>query len=161
MAGLGNKRYMSPKQFEQWKKTPYGRYSTALKKHPFWLFGLPFVATIFFGSVYLSEFTQVRYSARDKKVQMLDEEEALSIGQNKRKVDMRDEYYVCIFMLILGFQMIKDSYGGYLSKETNTCASTFTFYQRLQQLGDLDNWEQVRAPRLPGESQNVWDKTEK
>lgn len=122
MAKLGSKRYMSPKQYEAWQKTIYGRYSTSLKKHHFLLFGLPFIATIFFGSVYLSEFTQIRYDRRDEKVTMLDEEEALSIGQNKRKVDMKEEYY------------------------------------RLQQLGDLDNWEQVRAPRLPGESQNVWDK---
>lgn len=68
----------------------------ALKRHPFLLFGLPFVATIFFGSVYLAEFTQIRYNRRDEKVQMLDEEQALSIGQNKRRVDMKDEYYVRI-----------------------------------------------------------------
>lgn len=63
------------------------------------MFGLPFIATIFFGSVYLSEFTQIRYDRRDEKVTMLDEEEALSIGQNKRKVDMKEEYYVRIIWI--------------------------------------------------------------
>lgn len=116
MPVLGNKRYMSPAQFAKWQKTPYGRYSMALKRHPFLLFGLPFVATVFFGSVYLAEFTQIRYNRRDEKVQMLDEEEALSIGQNRRKVDMKDEYYVrlcrglsiVLFFLWLTFIIYRD-----------------------------------------------------
>lgn len=47
----------------------------------------------------MSEFTQIRYDRRDEKVTMLDEEEALSIGQNKRKVDMKEEYYVRIIWI--------------------------------------------------------------
>lgn len=96
MPSLGNKKYMSPKQYAEWQKTWYGRYSTALKKHHFLLFGLPFFATLFFGSIYLSEFTQVKYTNYDNKVRMMDEEEALSIGRNKRKVNMKDEFYVSI-----------------------------------------------------------------
>ena len=117
---------MSPKQFAAWQKTPYGRYSTNLKKHPFLLFGLPFMATIFVGSIYLAEFTSIRYEQYDEKVTMvcilfsfqffqlwvanrkllswtnmdffsllqMSEEEALSVDRGKRKVDMKDEYYV-------------------------------------------------------------------
>ncbi|VVT57571.1 uncharacterized protein SAPINGB_P005762 [Magnusiomyces paraingens] len=122
LSAFSNKRYMSPKQFEEWKKTPYGKYSTQLKKHPFLLFGLPFMASLFFASLYLSEFTSIRYKNRDERVQMITEEEALkSSSANRRKVDMREEFY------------------------------------RLQQLGDLDDWEQVRVPRLSNESENVWD----
>lgn len=38
-------------------------------------------------------------------------------------------------------------------------AANFFFFfliQRLQQLGPQDDWEQVRVPRLKGESENVW-----
>lgn len=71
--GLSYKRYMSPKQLEAWKRSPYGRYSTGLQKHPFLLFGLPFIATIFFGSIYLAEFTSVRYQQYDEKVTLVRE----------------------------------------------------------------------------------------
>ncbi|ODQ64930.1 cytochrome c oxidase assembly protein COX16, mitochondrial [Nadsonia fulvescens var. elongata DSM 6958] len=29
-------------------------------------------------------------------------------------------------------------------------------FYRLQNLGEQDNWEQVRVPRMEGESENVW-----
>lgn len=93
---LPSKRYMSPKQFAEWQKTPYGRYSTGLKKHPFLLFGLPFMATIFAASIYLTEFTSVRYEQYDEKVTLMSEEEALAVDKGKRKVDMKEEYYVSI-----------------------------------------------------------------
>lgn len=78
----------------EWQKTLYGRYSMGLKKHPFLLFGLPFMATIFAGSIYLAEFTTVRYEQYDEKVTLMSEEEALSVDKAKRKVNMKDEYYV-------------------------------------------------------------------
>lgn len=78
------------------------------------------MATLFVGSIYLAEFTAVRYEQYDDKVTMMSEEEALKMDREKRKVDMKEEYY------------------------------------RLQQLGPQDDWEQVRVPRLKGESENVW-----
>lgn len=69
--GLQSKRYMSPKQYAAWQKTAYGRYSTSLQKHPFLLFGLPFMATLFMGSIYLAEFTSVRYEQYDEKVTLV------------------------------------------------------------------------------------------
>lgn len=102
LSAFSNKRYMSPKQFEEWKKTPYGKYSTQLKKHPFLLFGLPFMASLFFASLYLSEFTSIRYKNRDERVQMITEEEALkSSSANRRKVDMREEFYVSKIAILI------------------------------------------------------------
>lgn len=45
------------------------------------------------GSVALSNFTAVRYEKRDRRVQELDDEENLKIVKNKRKVDVKEEYY--------------------------------------------------------------------
>lgn len=97
LGSFSNKHYMSPKQQEKWEKTLRGRYTKGLRKHHFLLFGVPFMAALYFGSVYLAEFTAIKFKMHDDRVQMMTEEEALSVGQNKRKVDMRDEYYVCCF----------------------------------------------------------------
>ncbi|GMF64298.1 unnamed protein product [[Candida] boidinii] len=46
------------------------------------------------GSVLLSNFTSLRYEQRDAKIKELDETEALSLAnQKKRKVDIKEEYY--------------------------------------------------------------------
>lgn len=107
MSSLGNKRFMSDKEKAEWEKTLFGRYSMGLKRHHFLLFGLPFIATLLFGSIYLSEFTSLRYKKHDERVQMLDEEEALNIGKEKRKVDMRDEFYVRITYLLKNESTLK------------------------------------------------------
>ena len=70
------------------------RYRTAVQRHPFLLFGLPFITLMLAGSFFLTPATALRYEKHDKKVLQMSKEEALNVGKNKRKVDMKDEYYV-------------------------------------------------------------------
>jgi len=70
------------------------RYRAALAKHPFALFGLPFVATMVLGSFFLTPATALRYERHDRKVKQLTEDERLGIGKDKRRIDMKEEYYV-------------------------------------------------------------------
>jgi cytochrome c oxidase assembly protein subunit 16 len=73
------------------------KYRTALAKHPFALFGLPFIATMVLGSFFLTPATALRYERHDRKVRQVTKEEELGIGKDKRKIDLREEYYVsCI-----------------------------------------------------------------
>lgn len=70
------------------------KYRKALQKHPFALFGLPFLATIVAGSFLLTPATALRYERYDRKNQQISQDEAMGLGQNRRKVNMKDEYYV-------------------------------------------------------------------
>ncbi|KAJ4304961.1 Cytochrome oxidase assembly [Kalmusia sp. IMI 367209] len=94
------------------------KYRKALTKHPFLLFGLPFLTTIVAGSFLLTPATALRYERYDRKNQQITHEQAMGLGQDRRKVNMKDEYY------------------------------------RLQ-AKDLENWEQRRVKRLPGEIDGV------
>ena len=73
------------------------KYRAALAKHPFALFGLPFIATMVLGSFFLTPATALRYERHDRKVRQLTKEEELGIGKDKRKIDLREEYYVSVF----------------------------------------------------------------
>ncbi|KAI7085076.1 hypothetical protein KC317_g14624 [Hortaea werneckii] len=70
------------------------------------------------GSFFLTPATALRYERHDKKIKQLSETEALGIGKDKRKIDLREEYYKLAAK-------------------------------------DLDNWEQKRVKRLPGEHDGV------
>jgi len=70
------------------------RYRKALTKHPFLLFGLPFLTTIVAGSFMLTPATALRYERYDRKNQQITHEQAMGLGQDRRKVNMKDEYYV-------------------------------------------------------------------
>jgi len=70
------------------------RYRTALARHPFAAFGLPFLATMVAGSFFLTPATALRYEKHDRKVRQMSKEEELGIGRDRRKVDMNEEYYV-------------------------------------------------------------------
>ncbi|KAL1871977.1 hypothetical protein VTK73DRAFT_1807 [Phialemonium thermophilum] len=94
------------------------RYRALMAKHPFLLFGLPFMTVIIGGSFVLTPATAIRYERHDRKVRQMTREEELGVGRSGRKVDIREEYY------------------------------------RLA-AKDLDNWEQKRVKRLPGESDGV------
>ncbi|PHH62859.1 hypothetical protein CDD81_6659 [Ophiocordyceps australis] len=69
------------------------QYRAAIKKHPFLLFGLPFVAVMVAGSFVLTPATAVRYERRDRKVRQMTRQEELGMRRSARKVDMREEYY--------------------------------------------------------------------
>ncbi|ORY66793.1 cytochrome c oxidase assembly protein COX16-domain-containing protein [Leucosporidium creatinivorum] len=68
-------------------------FTLSLRKHPFALFGLPFIATIVIASWGLSSFTQTRYDLRDEKVHAVTKEEELGMKKGRRKFDVREEYY--------------------------------------------------------------------
>lgn len=75
------------------------RYRAALAKHPFALFGLPFVGTMLLGSFFLTPATALRYERHDRKVKTMSEDEKLGIGKDRRRIDMKEEYYVSFFSL--------------------------------------------------------------
>jgi cytochrome c oxidase assembly protein subunit 16 len=70
------------------------RYRKQLSKHPFLLFGLPFLTTIVAGSFMLTPATALRYERYDRKNQQITQEEAMGLRGDRRKVNMKDEYYV-------------------------------------------------------------------
>lgn len=70
-------------------------YRRQLTKHPFLLFGLPFIATIVGGSFLLTPATAVRYEKHDRQMRRLSQDEAMGLGKDRRRVDMNEEYYVC------------------------------------------------------------------
>ena len=46
------------------------------------------------GSFFLTPATALRYERHDQKMRRLDREEELGVGRDRRKVDIREEYYV-------------------------------------------------------------------
>ncbi|MCJ1379322.1 Cytochrome oxidase assembly [Xylographa soralifera] len=68
-------------------------YRTSLAKHPFLLFGLPFIATMVAGSFFLTPATAIRYEKHDRKVRQLSKEEELGLKGGGRRVDLNEEYY--------------------------------------------------------------------
>lgn len=70
------------------------RYRAHMAKHPFLLFGLPFMAVIIGGSFVLTPATAIRYERHDRKVRMVSREDELGIGKAGRRVNMREEYNV-------------------------------------------------------------------
>jgi cytochrome c oxidase assembly protein subunit 16 len=115
------------------------RYRKALQKHPFLLFGLPFMSTIVAGSFMLTPATALRYERYDRKNQQITQEDAMGLRQERRKVNMKDEYYVST-----------------TANERHRCVdmlhrlTLLIVVQRLQ-AKDLEDWEQRRVKRLPGE----------
>ncbi|EGZ76655.1 cytochrome c oxidase-assembly factor cox-16, mitochondrial [Neurospora tetrasperma FGSC 2509] len=69
------------------------KYRAMMKKHPFLLFGLPFMSVIVAGSFILTPAAAIRYEKYDRKVRQVSREEELGLGQRKRRVDIREEYY--------------------------------------------------------------------
>ncbi|WVO15254.1 hypothetical protein L204_102910 [Cryptococcus depauperatus] len=63
------------------------------RKHPFALFGLPFMFIIVSSSFALTHFTQTKYDYQESKVKSMSMEEELGMMSGRRKVDLREEYY--------------------------------------------------------------------
>lgn len=84
-------------------------YRANLPRHPFLLFGLPFITVIVAASFVLTPATALRYERHDRKVRQLTQEEAMELGlkgedgeptiyRNPRRRIVgseREEYYVC------------------------------------------------------------------
>lgn len=92
MPTFGSKKFRP----SSYNNTLPARYRAALAKHPFALFGLPFVGTMLLGSFFLTPATALRYERHDRKVKTMTEEEKLGIGKDRRRIDMKEEYYVSI-----------------------------------------------------------------
>ena len=92
MAVFPNRKFRSSAE----ASTFASKYRLALGRHPFLLFGLPFIATMVAGSFFLTPATAIRYEKHDRKMRRLSKEEELGIGKDRRKVDMKEEYYVSI-----------------------------------------------------------------
>jgi len=90
MAVFPAKRFRS----SSYNGTVPARYRALLAKHPFALFGLPFIATMVLGSFFLTPATAIRYEKHDRKVKQLSKEEELGIGKDRRRIDLKEEYYV-------------------------------------------------------------------
>ncbi len=127
-------------------KTLPARYRAELNKHPFLLFGLPFLVTVVAGSFFLTPATAIRYEKHDRKMRQLTKEEELGIGQNRRKVDMKEEYYVSVLPARSGAAPPPLS--------SNDAADSNIILQRLA-AKDLSDWEQRRVKRLPGEPDGI------
>jgi cytochrome c oxidase assembly protein subunit 16 len=115
------------------------KYRSALQRHPFLLFGLPFVSLIVAGSFVLTPATAIRYEKHDRKVRMLTREQELDVRRNPRKVDWKEEYHVGCFCHLIWSNWLADGF----------CL------QRLRSDKDLENWSQKRVKRLPGEPDGV------
>ena len=70
----------------------------AVRRHPFLFFGLPFLSLIVGTSFALQTFTRTRYDLHAQKVQQLDWEENLGLSKERKKVDLKEEYYVSVQM---------------------------------------------------------------
>ncbi|GAP93319.1 putative cytochrome c oxidase assembly protein mitochondrial [Rosellinia necatrix] len=114
MAVFQSKKYRSAADANSFA----AKYRAMMAKHPFLLFGLPFITIMVAGSFVLTPATAVRYERHDRKVRQLTRDEELGVGKGGRKVNMKDEYY------------------------------------RLA-AKDLDDWEQKRVKRLPGETDGI------
>ena len=66
----------------------------SVRRHPFAMFGLPFLSLVVVSSYALQTFTQTRYDLNDQKVQAVSKEEELGMSKDRKKVDIREEYYV-------------------------------------------------------------------
>jgi len=67
---------------------------SSVRRHPFAFFGLPFLGIVVGASFALQTFTQTRYDLDAQKVQAVSKEEELGMSKDRKKVDIREEYYV-------------------------------------------------------------------
>ncbi|OBZ69301.1 Cytochrome c oxidase assembly protein COX16, mitochondrial [Grifola frondosa] len=63
-----------------------------LRKYPL-IFGVPFVLVIVGASFGMQSFTQTRYDLQDQKVSQVNKEEELGLSKNRKKFDIREEYF--------------------------------------------------------------------
>ncbi|KKA29020.1 hypothetical protein TD95_004051 [Thielaviopsis punctulata] len=69
-----------------------GRYRNAVGRHPFLLFGLPFIFIITAGSFVLTRATAIRYERHDRKVRQVLPSELDAVRKVSHKVNWEDEY---------------------------------------------------------------------
>ncbi|KAL6450754.1 COX16 Cytochrome c oxidase assembly protein COX16 [Candida maltosa Xu316] len=89
----GSRVFRGKKEQEAYDKTFAGRYVKLVKKNHFLFFGLPFLVSIVAGSIYLQNFTAVKWERYDRKYQEMNEKEMLDMIEHKRPVDKKNDYY--------------------------------------------------------------------
>jgi Cytochrome c oxidase assembly protein COX16 len=72
-----------------------------IRRHPVAFFGLPFLITMVGGSFLLATFTRTRYELHDSKNYQISKEEELHMRKDRRKIDIREEYFVCRLALAI------------------------------------------------------------
>lgn len=129
MVTLGTRVFRGKAEQAAYEKSFGGRYMKLLKRNHFLYFGLPFLALIVAGLIYLQNFTQVKWDRYDDKYRQMEEDDMLGMIKNRKTVDRKSAYYK--------LQAYAQQY------ESETKAS--------------DDYEMVRVKRRP-EDEPVWDK---
>ena len=105
-------------------------YRAKLPRHPFLLFGLPFITVIVAASFVLTPATALRYERHDRRVRQLDQEEAIALGlkgengeesinRNPRRRIVgsdREEYYVSCLWQAAGL-VVRNAYSFFLETD--------------------------------------------
>lgn len=91
------------------------------------------------GSFFLTPATAIRYERHDRRVRQVSKEEELGIGKDRRKVDINEEYYR------LAAKVWLSSFWEANENRNNGRMCT----------QDLDNWQNKRVKRLPGEHDGI------
>ncbi|KAF8912243.1 cytochrome c oxidase assembly protein COX16-domain-containing protein [Gymnopilus junonius] len=71
---------------------PPSQLNRLVRKYP-GLFGVPFCLLMVAASFGLTTFTQTRYDLHDKKVKNVSKEEELKLKKDRKKFDIREEYF--------------------------------------------------------------------
>lgn len=74
--------------------TLLARLAPQVRRRPLLFFGLPFLATIVGASFGLANLTQTRYDYNATKVQTISKEEELRMKRDRKRIDIREEYFV-------------------------------------------------------------------
>lgn len=122
--------------------TIIARLTPQVRRHPVLMFGLPFVLTIVASSFGLSYMTQTRYDYNASKVKSMSKQEELGMRKDRRKIDIREEYYVSM-----------NAFCDYNFKHAHIFFQPppSSFPQRLQAKdSEIDDWEPKRIPRPDG-----------
>ncbi|SGZ56983.1 CIC11C00000000774 [Sungouiella intermedia] len=110
MVHLGSQPFRGKKEQAAYDKSFAGRYQKLLRKNHFLFFGLPFMLSIVAGSLYLQKFTALKWERFDEKYRQMGEDEMLSMIENKRSFDKRDDYYRLQGLLKDHSQDVSDDY---------------------------------------------------
>ncbi|CCF60172.1 hypothetical protein KAFR_0J01040 [Kazachstania africana CBS 2517] len=90
---FGSKKFRSKREQLAYDASLAGKYYKRLKGNPFLYFGLPFLGMMVISSYWLAGFTAIKYERDDRHVQEMNEEELTKLIKNRRKFDIKDEFY--------------------------------------------------------------------
>lgn len=113
-----------------WVRGATARYREAARRYPTLLFGVPFISSIVFAMSALATITRSRYDQHDHKLKTLNREEQLQLRRDRKKFDVREEYFVCV---------------------RRAGRARWLTVQKLESQADkLDDWEPQRVARPKG-----------